>query len=53
MLERPIYRALVTTALAHNPICALWGPRQCGKTTLARQLASRRASHYFDLGNGR
>jgi predicted AAA+ superfamily ATPase len=27
----------------------LLGPRQCGKTTLARQVAATRASHYFDL----
>jgi hypothetical protein len=31
-------------------VCALFGPRQCGKTTLARQLAARRArTHVFDL----
>jgi len=49
---RPRPRALhrVEAALAANPICALLGPRQCGKTTLARQLASRHpAAHYFDL----
>jgi uncharacterized protein len=33
------------------PICALLGPRQCGKTTLAQQFAETYASeiHYFDL----
>jgi predicted AAA+ superfamily ATPase len=30
---------------------ALLGPRQCGKTTLARQLAERSKSNYFDLEN--
>jgi len=39
----------VRAALAANPVCALLGPRQCGKTTLARQLAAGRPSHYFDL----
>lgn len=28
----------VRAALANNPVCVLLGPRQCGKTTLARQL---------------
>ena len=33
------------------PICALLGPRQAGKTTLARQFAKRYSGkvHYFDL----
>lgn len=33
------------------PICALLGPRQCGKTTLAKQFASTFSEkvHYFDL----
>jgi hypothetical protein len=40
----------VLETLARNPVCALLGPRQCGKTTLARQVAARRTrSHFFDL----
>jgi predicted AAA+ superfamily ATPase len=40
----------VRRALAANPVCALLGPRQCGKTTLARQIAGRRRTvHVFDL----
>jgi predicted AAA+ superfamily ATPase len=36
--------------LKHNPVCALLGPRQSGKTTLARELAARRRNvHFFDL----
>jgi predicted AAA+ superfamily ATPase len=33
------------------PICALLGPRQCGKTTIARQFAKAYSEevHYFDL----
>jgi predicted AAA+ superfamily ATPase len=33
------------------PICALLGPRQCGKTTLAKQFAKNHSEpiHYFDL----
>jgi uncharacterized protein len=31
------------------PIVAVLGPRQCGKTTIARQIAKGRAGDYFDL----
>jgi hypothetical protein len=41
--------AAIRSALANNPVCALLGPRQCGKSTLARRIASGRRSHYFDL----
>ena len=36
-------------ATARSPITALLGPRQCGKTTLARQFASTRGGTTFDL----
>jgi hypothetical protein len=50
MIRRARRLAAVQSALAHNPICALVGPRQCGKTTLARQfIARRRDAHVFDL----
>ncbi len=40
----------VRRVLSEMPICSLLGPRQCGKTTLARQLAGRKINvHYFDL----
>ncbi len=32
-----------------NPVTALLGPRQCGKTTLARQIAKAVRAEYFDL----
>jgi predicted AAA+ superfamily ATPase len=35
--------------LGANPIVALLGPRQCGKTTLARALAEREPCEFFDL----
>ena len=35
-------------ALERSPVVALLGPRQCGKTTLAHQLAEV-GSHFFDL----
>lgn len=49
MLARPHLHALVNARLKSNPVVALLGPRQCGKTTLARQLAETRKSTYFDL----
>lgn len=49
MISRPHYFETVATALRRSPVTALLGPRQCGKTTLARMLAQERASHYFDL----
>ena len=36
-------------ALARSPVVALVGPRQCGKTTLARRLVAADAANYFDL----
>jgi predicted AAA+ superfamily ATPase len=49
-VQRREFRANLERALARAPVTALLGPRQAGKTTLARQIArSVRASHYFDL----
>ena len=39
----------ITAALARSPVVALVGPRQCGKTTLARQLVAADSPNYFDL----
>ena len=49
MIRRVQALEVLTIALAENPVCALLGPRQCGKTTLARRLAEKRKAHYFDL----
>ena len=35
--------------MRRNPIAAIIGPRQCGKTTLARQIAAQQPTEYFDL----
>jgi len=53
MVKRETYLNSVKRALARSSICALLGPRQCGKTTLARGLAEAQASHYFDLESPR
>jgi len=40
----------VLNALKNNPVVALIGPRQCGKSTLAKQILSRNAqSIYLDM----
>ena len=49
MIDRPIYLDAVSTALRRSPVTALLGPRQCGKTTLARLFAQEGEAHYFDL----
>ncbi|MCK5798973.1 MAG: ATP-binding protein [Deltaproteobacteria bacterium] len=38
-MDRPGYLAALQAALARFPVVALLGPRQCGKTTLARMFA--------------
>jgi len=51
MLARPAWLKAVRTALRHSPVVALVGPRQSGKTTLARTLLAPDAPGYFDLEN--
>ena len=43
--------AVVAAALDDNPVVALLGPRQSGKTTLARQLEPDRSFFSLDCGN--
>jgi predicted AAA+ superfamily ATPase len=49
MIERPELRAAIESRFRASPVVLLLGPRQCGKTTLARQLAGARRAEYFDL----
>ncbi|MGC9452778.1 MAG: ATP-binding protein [Oceanipulchritudo sp.] len=49
MIRRNQLMQRVQTGLRRNPIVALIGPRQCGKTTLARAFLSPQAGSYFDL----
>ncbi len=54
LLERTELRRRVDLGLHRNPIVALIGPRQCGKTTLAREvLAATPQAELFDLENPR
>jgi len=48
-IERPALVSRLETALRRSPCVALLGPRQCGKTTLARRIAGTRPSDLLDL----
>lgn len=51
MIERADHQRAVRRLIANNPVVALLGARQVGKTTLAQVLAAQRsgAVHVFDL----
>jgi hypothetical protein len=49
MIERPSYINEIQAALQRSRIVALIGPRQSGKTTLARMFVSSDSVNYFDL----
>lgn len=49
MIERERDLRLVRVALKRSRIVALLGPRQSGKTTLARRLVPAESLNYFDL----
>ena len=51
IIDRPAARDRVHEAFCVHPVVALTGPRQCGKTTLARMIAAAdtEGSTFFDL----
>src|SRR5213082_1911405 len=49
MVARRLEMALVRAALKRSRVVALLGPRQSGKTTLARRLVPADSLNYFDL----
>ena len=49
MIQRPDCLKNIATAVKRAPITTLLGPRQCGKTTLARIYGDERNATYFDL----
>jgi predicted AAA+ superfamily ATPase len=53
MIDRPADTHRVRTALGRSRVVALLGPRQCGKTTLARQFVAVDSLNYFDLEDPR
>ena len=51
-IPRPHLEKGIKEALEHNPGVVLLGPRQCGKTTIARRIAEEiTPSEFFDLEN--
>ena len=49
MISRSAILDRICAALARTPVVVLTGPRQCGKTTLARELLCEDSPNYFDL----
>ena len=49
MIKRTLTIPLIEQALRRSRVVALLGPRQCGKTTLARTLVPADSLNYFDL----
>jgi len=49
MIKREKYKKHIEDALRRSRAVALLGPRQCGKTTLARELVDASSPNYFDL----
>ena len=56
-MERPRFLELISRYFRTHPVVAILGPRQCGKTTLARMFCDTQPSlpneNYFDLENSR
>src|SRR6266849_5526073 len=53
MIDRRADLLSVRSALRRSRVVALLGPRQCGKTTLARQFVAPDSLNYFDLEDPR
>lgn len=49
MITRTHSKARLETALSRSRITLMIGPRQCGKTTIARQFVPSDSANYFDL----
>lgn len=53
LVERKRLRARIEERLATSPVVSVLGPRQAGKTTLAREVAKGRTATIFDLEDPR
>lgn len=52
-MNRDVLLGRIHKALDRSRVVSLLGPRQCGKTTLARQIVAADSPNYFDLENPR
>lgn len=53
MITRPQILSEIERGFRSFPIVSIFGPRQCGKTTIARFIAEREGARYFDLEDPR
>jgi uncharacterized protein len=53
MIRRMTWQTRLRAALRRSRVTALIGPRQCGKTTLARDILAPTSAAYFDLEDPR
>ncbi len=51
MVPRYTLEARIIDSLEFNPVTALLGPRQCGKTSIAKTIANKSKQTYYDLEN--
>jgi predicted AAA+ superfamily ATPase len=51
MVPRTVLKKRILASIESNPITALLGPRQCGKTTIARIISDQRQNVFIDLEN--
>ncbi len=49
MIKRTYWQNQIKAALQRSRVLTLVGPRQCGKTTLAREFVTEDSVNYFDL----
>lgn len=49
MIDRSSPQSRIESALERYPVVAMMGPRQCGKSTLAREICRLRSGTFFDL----
>ena len=51
MIKRNKLISRIERSIGENPVTTLLGPRQCGKTTIARTIGSPTPVNYYDLEN--
>ncbi len=51
MINRYNLQEKLNTSIHENPVTTLLGPRQCGKTTIAKTIRTPSPVHYYDLEN--